>query len=195
MGVRSVDLRKGTVIDQDGQLLVITEYTHKTPGNLRAIIQIKTRNLMTGQAGAQRLASGDIVEVAYLDRRKAEYLYKEPGIQKEAGNQYVFMDSETFDQFTLTDDLVGDKMGYVCENTTIEVTFHETTPVGVELPPSVVLEVAEAEAAVKGNTASNVKKDAVLETGLTIKVPMHVTAGDKVKVNTDNGDFQGRVKE
>ncbi len=189
MSVRSVDLRKGTVIEQDGQLLLITEYTHKTPGNLRAIIQIKTRNLMTGQAGSQRLASGDMLEVAYLDRRKAEYLYK------EAGNQYVFMDSETYDQFTLTDDLVGDKMGYVCENTTIEVTFHESTPVGVELPPAVVLEVAEAEVAVKGNTASNVKKDAVLETGLTIKVPMHVAAGDKVKVNTDNGDFQGRVKE
>lgn len=189
MGVRATELRKGTVIDKDGDLLLITEYIHKTPGNLRSIIQIKTKSLMNGQSGAMRLGSGDTVEVAFLDRKKAEYLYR------ESNNDYVFMDSETFDQFALPQDLVADKMGYVKENETIEVTFHETTPIGVEIPTSVVLEVTEAEVAVKGNTATNVKKDAVVETGLGVKVPLHVGIGDKIKINTDTGEFQGRVKD
>ncbi len=188
MGVRATELRKGTVIEKDGDLLLITEYIHKTPGNLRAIIQIKTKSLKTGQAGNMRLGSGDVLEVAFLDKTKAEYLYR------ETNGDYVFMDSETYDQFTLTADLVGDQMGYVRENETIEVTFHDRTPIGVVIPTSVVLEVTEAEAAVKGNSATNVKKDAVLETGLGIKVPLHVSVGDKIKVNTDTGDFQGRVK-
>jgi elongation factor P len=189
MGVRATELRKGTVIEKDGDLLLITEYTHKTPGNLRAIIQIKTRSLKTGQAGALRLGSGDVMDVAFLDKKKAEYLYQ------EANGDFVFMDSETYDQFTLTAELVGDKMGYVKENETVEVTFHERTAIGVEIPQSVVLEVTEAEAAVKGNTATNVKKDAVVETGLGVKVPMHVDVGDRIKINTETGEFQGRVKD
>lgn len=189
MGVRATELRKGTVIEKDGDLLLITEYVHKTPGNLRAIIQIKTKSLKTGAANAMRLGSGDVLDVAYLDRKKAEYLYQ------EANGDYVFMDSETYDQFTLTKDLVGDKMGYVKPNETIEVTFHERTAIGVEIPASVVLEVTEAEEAVKGNTATNVKKDAVVETGLAVKVPMHVSVGDKIKISTDSGDFMGRVKD
>ncbi|MFT5284294.1 MAG: elongation factor P [Planctomycetota bacterium] len=189
MGTRAVDLRKGTVLEQDGDLLVITEYTHKTPGNLRAIIQIKTKNLTTGQSNTMRLGSGDMVEVAYLDRRKSEYLYR------ESNGDFVFMNSEDYEQFTLTKDFVGDKMGFVKENTEVEVTFHGECAVGVALPMSVTLKVVEAEHAVKGNTATNVKKDAKLETGLAVKVPLHVVVGDMIKVNTENGDFQGRVKD
>ena len=189
MGVRAVDLRKGTVLEKDGDLLLITEYTHKTPGNLRAIIQIKTKNLATGQSGNMRLGSGDVMDVAFLERKKAEYLYK------ESNGDFVFMDSETYDQFTLTAEFVGDKMGYVKPNSTLEVTFHTTTPIGIELPQTVVLEVIEAEAAVKGNTATNVKKDAVVETGMAVKVPLHVNAGDAIKISTETGEFQGRVKE
>ena len=189
MGVRATEIRKGTVLDKDGELLLVTEYIHKTPGNLRSIIQIKTRNLATGQAGAMRLGSGDTLEVAFLEKKKAQYLYK------ESNGDFVFMDNETYDQFHLPEDLVGDKMGFVKENETIEVTFHETTAIGVELPTSVVLEVTEAEEAVKGNTATNVKKDAVVETGMAVKVPLHVGVGDKIKLNTETGDFQGRAKE
>ena len=187
MGVKATDLRKGQVLEKDGDLLLITEYEHRTPGNLRAIIQIKTRSLSTGQNNSVRLSSSDMLEVAYLDRRKCEYLYK------ESNGDFVFMDSESYEQFHLPQDLVADKMGYVKENTVVEVTFHNTNPIGIELPKSVELAVVEAEAAVKGNTATNVKKDAVLETGLPIKVPLHVTVGDVVKVATDTGDFQGRV--
>ncbi|MEX1023541.1 MAG: elongation factor P [Planctomycetota bacterium] len=187
MGVRATELRKGQVLEYQGDLLLITEYSHKTPGNLRAIISIKTKSLSTGQSNSMRLGSNDTLEVAYLDRRKAEYLYN-------AGEMgYCFMDSETYEQFHLGQDLVGDKMGFVRENSIVEVTFHDKVAIGLELPSQVVLKVAEAEAAVKGNTTSTVKKDAVLETGLTIKVPMHIEPGEEIKVQTDTGDFAGRA--
>ncbi len=187
MSVRATELRKGQVIDYSGDLLLITDYEHKTPGNLRAIINIKTKSLTSGQSNSMRLSSGDQLEVAFLDKKKAEYLYR------EGNGHYVFMDSETFEQFELSEEFVGDKMGFVRENTQIEVTFHETKPVGVELPTQVVLKIAEAEAAVKGNTSSGVKKNAILETGREIKVPMHIAAGEEVRVNTDTGDFVGRA--
>jgi elongation factor P len=187
MGVRATEVRKGTVIEKDGDLLVITDYEHRTPGNLRSIISIKAKSLNSGASSSMRLSSSDILEVAFLDRRKCQYLYR------EANGAYVFMDSETYDQFELQEDLVGEKMGYVRENTEVQVTFHESNPIGIELPPAVVLEIKEAETAVKGNTASNVKKEAVLETGRKIKVPMHIVAGEEVKVSTETGEFLGRA--
>lgn len=187
MGVKANDIRKGQVIEKDGDLLLITEYEHKTPGNLRAIINIKTRSLTSGQTSSMRLGSSDTLEIAYLDRRKAEYLYR------ESNGNFVFMDSDSYEQFQLTEEFVGDKMGFVRENTTVEVTFHGTKPIGVELPPQVVLKVTEAEAAVKGNTSSGVKKEAVLETGLHIKVPLHIQPGEEIRVATDTGDFVGRA--
>lgn len=188
MGVRATDLRKGAVIDKDGDLLLITEYHHHTPGNLRAIIHIKTKNLRTGSSGQIRAGSSDSFEVAYLDRKRCEYLYKEPS------GDFMFMDTENYEQFPLPDELVADRMGYVKENTTIEVTFHGTTPIDVVLPTTVELTIVEAEAAVKGNTATNVKKEAIVETGLMVKVPLHIQVGDKIKVNTDTGEFMGRVQ-
>jgi elongation factor P len=186
---RATELRKGTVIEKDGDLLLITDYHHHTPGNLRSIIQMKTKSLTSGATGAIRAGSSDNFDIAYLDRRKCQYLYK------EGEDSYIFMDEETFDQFPLPADLAAESMGFVKENTTVEVTFHGTTPIGIVLPPQVVLEVTWAEMAVKGNTATNVKKDATVETGMQVKVPMHVKEGDLIKLNTDNGDFQGRANE
>jgi elongation factor P len=177
------------VIEKDGELLLVTEFHHHTPGNLRAIINIKTKNLGTGQANAMRLSSGDVLEVAYLDRKNCEYLYR------EGDGSYVFMDTQTYEQFPLSEEFVGDKMGYVRENTAVEVTFHNTTPIGVELPAVVTLTVTEAEPAVKGNTATNVKKDAVVETGMAVKVPLHVGEGDVIKIRTSDGEFQGRAND
>jgi elongation factor P len=187
MGVRATELRKGTVIKKGEDLLLITDFTHLTPGKGQAIIHIKTRNLLTSTTGAIRAASGDNFEVAFLDRRKSQYLYREG----DAG--YVFMDEENYEQFHLQQNLVGDVMCYVKESTSIDVTFHDETPIGVALPASVELEITEAEIAVKGNTATNVKKDAVAETGLKVRVPMHISVGDIVKVSTETGEFQGRV--
>ena len=187
MGVRATEIRKGQVIEKDGDLLLITDFDHKTPGNLRAIITLKTRSLSSGQNSSMRLGSGDTLDLAYLERRKAEYLYK------ESNGDSVFMDSDNYEQFQLGVDFLGECMGFVRENSTVEVVFHGTTPIGIELPPSVVLTVAEAEAAVKGNTTSGVRKEAVLETGLKIKVPMHIATGEEVRVSTETGEFQGRA--
>jgi elongation factor P len=148
---------------------------------------MKVKDLRTGVVSPMRLGSSDAFEVAYLDRKKAEYLYK------EANGDYIFMDQQTFDQFPLNEELVGDKMGFVKENTIVDVTFHEALAIGVELPSSVTLKVVESEQAVKGNTATNVKKEAILETGLKIKVPLHIQAGEMVKVSTADGEFQGRA--
>ena len=186
MSVRATELRKGMVLVQGDDLLLITDYSHATPGNWRAIIQVKMKSLKTGQSSSMRPASGDSFEPAYLERKRAQYLYR------ESNGDYVMMDEENYEQFHLEADLVAEKMAYVKENQTVEVTFHESTPIDIDLPPSVVLEVVEAEAAVKGNSATGVKKDAKLETGLSIKVPLHVDVGDKVKVKTETGEFMGR---
>jgi len=187
MAVKATELRKGTVIVGDhGKLLLITEYHHHTPGNLRAVIHLKVRDVMTGVVTPMRLSSSDAFEVAYLDKKKCEYLYK------ESSGDYVFMEQETYEQFPLNEELVGDKMGFVRENTVVDVTFHGQLALGVELPASVTLKVVEAEHAVKGNTATNVKKEAVVETGMKVKVPLHVTVGDQIKISTVDGEFQGR---
>ena len=148
MSTKATELRKGMVIEK-GDLLLITDYSHATPGNWRAIIQIKTRSLLSGQTGQFRPAAGDPFDVAFLDKKRCEYLYK------ESNGDFVFMDAESYEQFPLSDDLVGEAMNFVRENASVEITFHDATPIGVELPSTVVLTVAEAEMAVKGNTASN----------------------------------------
>ncbi|MFT4537843.1 MAG: elongation factor P [Planctomycetota bacterium] len=187
MNLKATELRKGNVLLKDGQLLVITDYSHSTPGNWRAIIQVKVKNLLTGQATSFRPAAGDAFETAYLDRKKCQYLYR------EANGEYVFMDEETFEQIPLAPDSVSETMNFVKESDVVEITFHETTAIGIEVPPQVVLEVTESEMAVKGNSATNVKKDAVLETGHKIKVPLHIDVGEKIKVNTETGEFMGRA--
>jgi len=187
MNIKATELRKGQVLLKGGRLLLITDHSHSTPGNWRAIIQVKTRDLQSGSTGSFRPSAGDQFEVAYLDKKKAQYLYQ------EATGDYVFMDSETYDQFNITKDLGEDKMPFVKESEEVEITWHETTPVSIALPTQVVLEVTEAEQAVKGNSATNIKKDAVLETGFKIRVPLHVHVGDKIKVNTDSGEFVSRA--
>ncbi len=182
-------MRKGMVLLIDGQLLLITDYSHATPGNLRAVIQVKTKNLTTGQTSAFRPSASDSFETAFLEKKKCQYLYE------EANGDYIFMDSETFVQYPLPRDLIQDKMAFVKESDEVQVTFHETTPLGLELPTNVVLQVTEAEMAVKGNSATGVKKDATLETGHSLKVPMHIDVGELITVNTDTGEFVGRAKE
>ena len=189
MSSRATDIRKGQVLEKDGDLFLITDYEHRTPGNLRSIIQLKIKSLTNGNTQSMRLSSADSVDVAFLDRKRAEYLYQ------ESNGDYIFMDSENYEQFPLGKDVVGDKMGFVKPNEQVEVTWHNELAIGLALPTSVVLEVIEAEMAVKGNTATNVKKNAVLETGQPVKVPFHIKVGEKVKVSTDTGDFMGRASE
>lgn len=189
MNVKATELRKGMVLQKDGDLLLITDYSHATPGNWRAIIQVKTKSLTTGGSGQFRPAAGDQFETAFLERKKSQYLYQ------ESNGDYCFMDAETFEQFTIPKDLAEDKMAFVKESDEVEITFHETQALGLELPPNVVLEVTESEVAIKGNSATGVKKEAKVETGHTLKVPMHIDVGEKITVNTDTGEFVGRAKE
>ena len=189
MNVRATEMRKGMVLLKDGQLLLITDYSHATPGNLRAVIQVKVKNLTTGQSSGFRPAAGDNFETAFMEKIKCQYLYQ------EANGDYIFMNTETFVQYPLPKDLIVDKMAFVKESDEVMVTFHETTALGLELPTHVVLEVTEAEMAVKGNSATGVKKEATLETGHNLKVPMHIAVGEKITINTDTGEFMGRSKE
>jgi len=180
------DIRKGNVIIVEGDLFLCTEVTHRTPGNLRALVQAKLKNLRTGAIVQRKLSAQERIELAYLDRRSCEYLYRE-------GSNFVFMDSENYEQYHLNEDTVGEQMPFIVENTVVQVTFHEQTPISLDLPGSVELVIKHTEPGLKGDSVSNVFKPATLETGFELKVPNHISIGDRVKVSTQTGEFQGRV--
>ena len=187
--VRATEIKKGMVIRHEGQLYLVIDYEHITPGNWRAIHQVKMKNLKTGNQLNLRLGTSDTLEDVFLEKAECQYLYREG----KAG--YVFMNNETYEQFTMPADVAGEAMQFIVENKNVQVTFLEGQPISLELPSSVVLKVVEAEEAVKGNSVSNLQKMAKLETGYTLKVPLHVKAGDLVKVATETGEFLGRTKE
>jgi len=184
--IKATDIRKGQIIKYDNKLVRITEFTHITPGNLRGIVHIKYKDLQTGVGSQARLSPDEKIEEAYLDRRPMEYLYEDQ-------NGYVFMDNETFEQPTIPKELLDGLMVYIRPNETVEIVFHDGNPVTIELPASVVLELAECEPAARGNTVSNVTKNAKTVTGLDIRVPNHINNGDKVKIDTRTGEFLERV--
>ena len=182
------EMRKGTIIMYEGDLWQAVEITHRTPGNLRAFVQAKLRNLRSGVHKTDRFASTDSVEQAWLDKKKCEYLYSEP-------SGPVFMDVENYEQFTLPKDVLGDAMSYIPPNTQIDVSFHEGTAITIQLPSGVELRVTETEPGMRGNTVNNTFKPATVETGLVVKVPMHINKGDLIRVNTESGEFLDRVNK
>lgn len=181
------ELRKGSYIKWNGVLWQAVEITHRTPGNLRAFVQAKLRNIKSGQHVTQRFNSSEVVEPVWLDKREAEYLYDDPSTGP------VFMDAENFEQYGLSRDVLGDAMNYVKPNQKVEVTFYEGAAIGLALPANVELEVVDTEPAAKGNTVSNVQKDAKVETGYVLKVPSHINVGDRIRLSTVTGEFQERV--
>ncbi len=190
MGRRATEIRKGNVLDIDNDLWQVVKYHHHTPGNLRAIITMKCKSLSTGGWKHIRAGSGDSFEVAFLETRKCQYLYKDEG-----SGAFVFMDQKNYEQYELQADVVGEDMPYVAENYECNLTFHGESAVSLDLPGHVSLTVIESEPAAKGNTVSNLFKRAVVETGLEIKVPLHIAVGEKVKISTETGEFQGRSKD
>lgn len=190
MGRRATEIRKGNVLEIDGELWKVVDQDHNTPGNWRAIINLKVKNLRTGQTKTNRYGSGDVLEVAFLENRKCQYLYRDV-----TTSCFVFMDNENYDQYELSEDEIGDAMSYVVEEQIVEMTFHDDKPVDITLPASVNLRVKQSDPAIKGNTVSSVFKPAVLETGLVIKVPMHIAEGELIRLSTQTGEFQGRAKE
>lgn len=184
--MNATDIRRGSVIKVDGELCVVADFQHITPGKGQALIQTKIKNLRTGSITQRRFRSTDKVEDVFLDTKVMEYLYQD-------GSAYVFMDVKTYDQLSLGEDVVGEVMGYIPPNLQVKVTFHEGRAISVDLPSSVALEVVETDPGEKGNSVTNVFKAATLETGLVIKVPLFVNQGEKVKVDTRTGEFLERA--
>ena len=181
-------VRKGMVIvGDDGQLYTVVDRDLNTPGNWRAILQLKLKNLKTGSITVNRVRPQDKVEQAYLDKREMQYLYKD-------SDGYVFMDTETYDQITLQPEWVGELMLYMKEETKAQVVFYEGTPLSLELPATVELKVVETEPSVKGATAAAQYKPAILETGLKVTVPPFVNIGETIAVDTRTGEYLSRAK-
>jgi elongation factor P len=181
-------VRKGMVIvGEDGQLYSVIDRDLNTPGNWRAILNLKLKNLKTGAVNPRRFKPDDKVEVAYLDKRPMQYLYQE-------GDDFIFMDKETFDQTTLSKEWVGEQILFLKENDDAQVTFYEGKPLSLELPPTVELKVIETEPSMKGATAAAQTKPATMETGLKINVPPFVGVGEMVQIDTRTGEYLSRAK-
>ena len=175
------------IVGDDGHLFTVVDRDLNTPGNWRAILQLKLKNLKTGSITINRVRPQDKVEQAYLDKREMQYLYKD-------GDSYVFMDTETYDQFHLEQELVGDMMTYLKENDMVQVVQYEGKPLSLELPATVHLKVVDTEPSMKGATAQAQYKPATLETGLKITVPPFISIGDMVAVDTRTGEYLSRSK-
>jgi elongation factor P len=181
-------VRKGQVIvGEDGQLYAVVDRDLNTPGNWRAILNLKLKNLKTGAVTPKRFRPEDKVELAYLEKKPMQYLYQE-------GDSYVFMDTETYDQTSLSREWVGDQILYLKENDNVHVTFYDGRPLSLELPATVELKVTETEPSVKGATAAAQYKPATLETGLKITVPPFINIGELIAVDTRTGEYLSRAK-
>jgi elongation factor P len=182
------DVRKGQVIvGDDGQLYVVIDRDLNTPGNWRAILNLKLKNLKTGAVTPRRFKPEDKVEIAYLDKRPMQYLYQD-------GADCVFMDKENYDQISLSKEWVGDNILYLKENDDVQVTLYNGKPLSIEPPASVELKVTETEPGVKGATAAAQYKPAICETGLKITVPAFINIGDVIVIDTRTGEYISRAK-
>ncbi|MCU0792705.1 MAG: elongation factor P [Opitutaceae bacterium] len=180
------DIRKGQVIKFNGEPHLVMETQHRTPGNLRAFVQIKMRNLRYGKALDQRFASTDSMEVLPTEHKTLEFSYADR-------DTFAFMDPETFETVELPATLIGDAKNYLTANGKVEVLYVDDKPLTIDLPTSVVLKIVESADGVKGDTASNVQKPAKLETGLMVQVPLFIKEGEMIKVSTADGSYMGRA--
>lgn len=185
--ISATGLRRGMVIRKDGELFSVFSFTHLTPGNKRGFVQSKLRNMRTGALIDHRFRSVDTVERVALEQQEMEYLYKD-------GTDYVFMNTTTYEQVHLGENLLGNHILYLTPNITIRVEFYQQTPVGIQLPTTVDLEVVETEPGLKSATASSVNKPAKLETGLVVQVPPFVNEGEKIRVDTNSGAYLERAR-
>jgi elongation factor P len=179
------DLKTGTTIDMDGDPVVVLDYQHSKMGRGGAVLRTKLKNLKTGAQFDVTFKSSDKFEEANLERHSCQYLYQDNG--------YVFMDNSSFEQFTLSNDVVGEKSRFLIEGTEMHIVFYEDKPVSVVFPIKMEFTVAHTEPGVKGDTAQGGSKPATLDSGATITVPLFVKIGDKIRVNTDEGTYVERV--
>jgi elongation factor P len=184
--VQATRLRKGMLIKVGDDLFRILELYHLTPGNKRAHIQVRMRNIRTNTLNDHKFRAEEDVERAVLDEREMQYLYND-------GDHFYFMDTSNYEQIHISAEALGDSKDYLMPDMTIRVEFYDVEPVGIELPPTVDLVVKETVPGIKGATASAQIKPATLETGLVVNVPSFVNEGDKIRVNTETGEYQGRA--
>ena len=184
--VQATRLRKGMLIKLGNDLFRILDLHHLTPGNKRAHIQCRMRNIRTMTLQDHKFRAEEDVDRATLDEREMQYLYND-------GDSFYFMDTSTYEQIHITAEALGDSKNYLVADSIIRVEFYNEEPVGIELPPTVDLTVKETVPGIKGATASAQIKPATLETGLVVNVPSFINEGDKIRVNTETGEYQGRV--
>jgi elongation factor P len=182
------DVRRGQVIKYNGAPHLILETAHRTPGNLRAFVQIKMRNLIYGKSLDQRFSSSDAMDVLMTERKNLEFSYQDRDI-------FAFMDPDTYETIELSAELIGDAKNYLTPNGMVEILYVDDKPLTIDLPPSVVLEVTESAEGIKGDTASNVQKPATMETGMVVQVPLFIKEGEKLQISTTDGSYMGRAKE
>jgi elongation factor P len=186
MAIPATQLRPGMIIKHNNDLHSVFSVEHRTPGNLRAFIQAKLRNLRTGAMFEHRFRSPDPIERINVDETQMEYLYND-------GDDYYFMNTENYEQIHLSRDILGEAVDYLISNLQIKVEFFDGKPVGVELPQTVDLTVVETEPGLKSATASSVTKPAKTETGLIVQVPPFINEGEKIKVDTAEGVYLSRA--
>ena len=186
MSIPATQLRPGMIIKHKDDLHSVFSVEHRTPGNLRAFIQAKLRNLRTGAMFVERFRSPDPIEKVNVDEISMEFLYSD-------GDDYYFMNTENYEQTHLTRDTLGDAVEYLTANLQIRVSYHDGHPVGIELPQTVDLEVVETEPGLKSATASSVTKPARTETGLVVQVPPFINQGEKIRVDTSEGAYLSRA--
>src|SRR5678815_5231937 len=180
------DLRRGMAINYNGDVAVVLDSQHRTPGNLRAFVQATLRSIRTGKSSDVRFSSTERIEVIPMMTRKMEFSYKD-------GEDYVFSDPENYETVTLPPDLLGDAKNYLVENGVATVTFVEEKAVSIEIPSSVVLKVTDAPEGVRGDSANNVQKAITVETGITVQAPLFIKTGEKIKVDTRTGKYMERA--
>ncbi len=182
----TADFKNGLVLNIDGQLWQITEFQHVKPGKGPAFVRTKLKNVLSGKVVDKTYNAGVKVETATVDRRDATYLYRD-------GTDFVFMDSEDFEQHPLPEPLVGRLADFLLEGMPVQIAFNEGAPLYLELPVTVELEVASTEPGLQGDRSSAGTKPATLETGAEIQVPLFINTGDKLKVDSRDGSYLGRV--
>jgi elongation factor P len=185
MAIPATQMRPGMIIKFNNDLHLVFSVEHRTPGNLRAFIQAKLRNVRTGAMFVERFRSPDPIERVHVDEIKMEYLYND-------GDDFYFMDDK-FEQTMLKRETLGDAVEYLTANLSINVSFHDGKAVGIELPTAVEMTVMETEPGIKSATASSVTKPAKMETGLVVQVPPFINEGEKIRIDTAEGTYMSRA--
>ncbi|MGH7942219.1 MAG: elongation factor P [Limisphaerales bacterium] len=180
------DLRRGMAINYNGDICVVLDMQHRTPGNLRAFVQATLRSIRTGKSADVRFSSTERIESVPMITKKMEFSYKD-------GADYVFTDPDNYETVTLAAELVGDGRNFLVENGSVTVTFVEEKAVTIEVPPSVVLTVTNAPEGLRGDSSGNVQKPITLETGITVQAPLFIKTGEKIKVDTRTGKYMERA--